>query len=85
MLLVCSNDVHLNPDPFCPSPTTSRRTVTNDLIVLYSNSRSLKSFVPVDNPPRKVCKISLLQELFSRIIMKSSVFARHDMAEQYDS
>ena len=63
LLVLLANDVQMNPGPSHPSPTTSRRTVTNDLKVLYLNSRSLKSFVPVDNPPRKVCKISLLQEV----------------------
>ena len=47
-----------------PAPVQSRRTDNNCLEVLYLNTRSVKSFVSTDNiPERKVCKITLLQDL----------------------
>jgi hypothetical protein len=64
MLVLLANDVQLNRGPSNPIPAKPCKTNPNDLIVLYFNARSLKSFVPIDNDTsNKVCKITLLQEL----------------------
>ncbi|CAB4044516.1 Hypothetical predicted protein, partial [Paramuricea clavata] len=50
--------------PSHPIPAKPCKTNPNDLKVLYSNARSLKSFVSADNDTSNtVCKITLLQEL----------------------
>ena len=53
-------DIATNPGPATPS-----RTSTNKLKVLYLNAGSIKSFVRIvdNNPCKKVCKITLLQNL----------------------
>ena len=57
--LICillSGDIATNPGP--------NTVPSTGLIVLYVNARSIKPFVPLDgNPSRKVCKMSILQEL----------------------
>ena len=59
MLLLLANDVEINP-----GPVKSTRTDNNDMKVLYLNTRSVKSFITIENnPPNKICKITLLQEL----------------------
>ena len=59
VFLVCillSGDIATNP-----GPNTAPSTGLN---VLYLNARSIKAFVPLDDDPsRKVCKMSILQEL----------------------
>ena len=63
-LLLCillAGDIATNP-----GPAQSRRTPDNNCLeVLHLNARSVKSFVSTDNmiPARKVCKITLLQDL----------------------
>ena len=59
MLILLANDVEINP-----GPVKSTRTDNNDMKVLYLNTRSVKSFITIENnPPNKICKITLLQEL----------------------
>ena len=59
MLILLANDVEINP-----GPVKSTRTDNNNLKVLYLNTRSVKSFITIENnPSNKICKITLLQEL----------------------
>jgi len=59
MPILLANDVEINPHP-----AKSTRTDNNDMKVLYLNARSVKSFITIENnPPNKICKITLLQEL----------------------
>ena len=57
-----AGDVATNPGPCSFIPNGDAKN-SSDLKVLYLNARSLKSFVSIDdNPTKKVCKITLLQE-----------------------
>ena len=54
--ILLSGDIATNP-----GPNTAPSTVLN---VLYLNARSIKVFIPLDDDPsRKICKMSILQEL----------------------
>ena len=61
LCILLAGDIATNPG----SVQSCRTPDNNCLEVLYLNARSVKSFVSTDNmiPARKVCKITLLQDL----------------------
>ncbi|CAB4004901.1 RNA-directed DNA polymerase from mobile element jockey [Paramuricea clavata] len=75
LFILLVGDVATNPGPSKPvkcvslnarSLKNSHNIDNNNLKVLYLNARSIKSFIAIgNNPSKKVCKITLLQELVS--------------------